>query len=174
MHIEWQGKPELAVSSAPGTFCFFVHRHETHLGIRADDDRRGVRIKGLVSLSTGYLEPPRRPAFFDLSILGTTRVVYTLPDAAFALSTDPKRIHPGRNNMELAPGALMHLGDSLFLCVAYNGNLPFMDLTKGILMKEWPISEHTVWFYAWSVIWRENDSLKTLLDFEIGKQAEPG
>lgn len=172
MRIEWQGKPELAEMSSPGTFCLYVHRNETHLGMRVDDDRRGVRIKGLVSLSTGYLEPPRRPAFFDLSsILVAARVVYTLPNAALALPTDRNRIHLGRNSMELAPGLLVHLGDSLFLCVACNGNLPFLNLADGMLMKEWPVSDNMVWFSAWSIVWRENDRLKTLLDFNINKQA---
>jgi len=34
-------------------------------------------------------------------------------------------------------------------------------------MKEWPISDHTVWFSSWSIVWRENDNFKTLLDFDL-------
>jgi len=109
MRIDWQGHPEVAEVASPGTFCFSVHRQETHLGIRANDERRGPALKGLISLSTGYLEPMRRPAFFDLSILVSTRVVYTVPNASLALPTERNRIHPGRNALELAPGALMHL-----------------------------------------------------------------
>src|SRR5262245_31436885 len=131
MRIEWKGQPELAEMLPAGTVCLYHHREQTHLAIRGDDETRGLKVKGLISLSAGYDAPPRRPAFFDLSILGATRVVYALPLAAIALPTDRNRIHPGRYGIaNPVPGALTQLGDRFFLGVAYNAGLQFLDLTS--------------------------------------------
>lgn len=111
MHAEWQGRPELVNMLPSGTLCLFVLRKKTHVGIRADDEARDSTTKGLVSFSTGYDAPQRQPAFFDLSVLSASRVVYALPAATFALPTDRNLIHPGRYGIDdPVPGALVQLG----------------------------------------------------------------
>jgi hypothetical protein len=174
MQTEWQGRPELAELLPAGTFCFFQHRKGTQLGVRADDETRGPNVKGLVSLSTGYEAPGKQPAFFDLSVLRSTSIVYAIPSASIVLPTDRSQIHLGTSGIEdPVPGVLMQLSNLLFLSIAFNEGMRFLNLNDGNILKDWPPTEHAVWFSAWNVIWRQSDEFRNLWDFKLDFGAHP-
>jgi hypothetical protein len=168
MQVEWQGRPELAELLPAGTFCFFQHRNETQFGIRADDETRGPSVKGLVSLSTSYEPTGAQPAFFELSFLRSTSIVYAIPSASIVLPTDRNRIHLGPYSIkDPVPGMLMQLSNVLFLGIAFSAGMRFLNLDDGKIQKAWPLTEHSVWFSAWAVVWRQDDKFKNLWDFRL-------
>jgi hypothetical protein len=168
MRVEWGGQVAPAESVAAGTCVMFVHRRQTQVGIRADDKHgQGLEVRGLVSFTSGYDGRPNQPAFFDLSILRGNRTVYALPDACLALPTERGRIHPGQNGGDWAAGALAQQQDDLFLAVAYNAGIRFLNLTNGMFMKEWPPSDEVVWFSAWRIVRRLGDDCRSLFDFTL-------
>jgi hypothetical protein len=168
MQVEWQGRAELAELLPAGTIFFFQFRNETHVGIRADDETRGPNVKGLVSLSTGYDSNRKQAAFFDLSILRATSMVYAVPSASIVLPTDRCRIHLGRYGIDdPVPGALMQLSNVLLLGIAFNGGMRFLNLDDGKILKDWPPVDSAVWFSAWSLIWRQKDEIRNLWDFKL-------
>jgi hypothetical protein len=168
MRTEWQGNVQLAELVAAGTCILFSKRGQTQIGIRVDEQHTsGQGTKGYVSLSSGYDGPNKQPAYFELSTLSSTRLVYALPDAGLALPVIRECVHPGRYGLDWGPGALAQTGNKIFLAVAHGQGTSFIDLTDGILNKDWAPPDDSIWFSAWAVVRRYGNESKIVFDFAL-------
>jgi hypothetical protein len=171
MQIDWAGQAVPAESVGLGTCIIFNDYKGTQIGIRADQDHgMGRKAKGLVSLTRGYEACPTQPAFFELSILRSTQLVYALPDTTLALPTDRSHVHPGRYGIDWASGALAQEGEHFFLVSNCANGMRYLNLTDGVLIQDWPLSDEIVWFSAWSLVRRLRDEFKTIFEYKIGAQ----